>query len=112
MRTAIRVCAARSGVSPAGCVPRLVPRLLAMQLDQLLPNVDYADEPLGADREVRFDYRLPNENVHAVLRSPVRSPSSTSRAIVFSASWRSICARWGSVRRRWWGCALSARSTW
>lgn len=31
------------------------------------------DEPLGADREVRFDYRLPNENVHAVLRRLART---------------------------------------
>ena len=32
-----------------GYFSRLVARLLAMQLDQLIPNVDYADEPLGAD---------------------------------------------------------------
>jgi glycosyltransferase involved in cell wall biosynthesis len=31
------------------------------------------DESLGADREVRFDYRLPNENVHAVLRRLART---------------------------------------
>ena len=26
--------------------------------------------------------------------------------------WRIICARWAWARRRWWGCALSARSRW
>ena len=31
------------------------------------------DEPLGADREVHFDYRLPHENVHAVLRRLART---------------------------------------
>jgi glycosyltransferase involved in cell wall biosynthesis len=30
-------------------------------------------EPLRADREVRFDYRLPNENVHSVLRRLARA---------------------------------------
>src|SRR5580704_10255281 len=32
-----------------GYFSRLIARVLAMQLDQLIPNVDYADEPLGAD---------------------------------------------------------------
>ena len=32
-----------------GYFSRLIARMLAMQLDQLIPNVDYADEPLGAD---------------------------------------------------------------
>ncbi|HTU74305.1 MAG TPA: MurR/RpiR family transcriptional regulator [Trebonia sp.] len=32
-----------------GYFSRLIARTLAMQLDQLIPNVDYADEPLGAD---------------------------------------------------------------
>jgi DNA-binding MurR/RpiR family transcriptional regulator len=32
-----------------GYFSRLIARLLAMQLDQLIPNVDYADEPRGAD---------------------------------------------------------------
>ena len=32
-----------------GYFTRHIARLLAMQLDQLIPNVDYADEPLGAD---------------------------------------------------------------
>ena len=32
-----------------GYFSRLVARMLAMQLDQLMPKVDYADEPLGAD---------------------------------------------------------------
>jgi DNA-binding MurR/RpiR family transcriptional regulator len=32
-----------------GYFSRLVARMLAMQLDQLIANVDYADEPLGAD---------------------------------------------------------------
>ena len=31
------------------------------------------DEPLEADRDVRFTYRLPNENVHAVLRRLART---------------------------------------
>ena len=32
-----------------GYFSRLIARMLAMQLDQLIPNVEYADEPLGAD---------------------------------------------------------------
>jgi DNA-binding MurR/RpiR family transcriptional regulator len=32
-----------------GYFSRLVARMLAMQLDQLIPNVDFAEEPLGAD---------------------------------------------------------------
>jgi DNA-binding MurR/RpiR family transcriptional regulator len=32
-----------------GYFSRMIARMLAMQLDQLIPNVDYADEPLGAD---------------------------------------------------------------
>ena len=36
-------------VISGGYFSRLVARMLAMQLDQLIPNVDYADEPLGAD---------------------------------------------------------------
>jgi DNA-binding MurR/RpiR family transcriptional regulator len=32
-----------------GYFSRLIARMLAMQLDQLIPNVDYADEPLGKD---------------------------------------------------------------
>jgi DNA-binding MurR/RpiR family transcriptional regulator len=32
-----------------GYFSRLIARMLAMQLDQLIPGVDYADEPLGAD---------------------------------------------------------------
>jgi DNA-binding MurR/RpiR family transcriptional regulator len=36
-------------VVSGGYFSRLVARMLAMQLDQLIPNVDYADEPLGAD---------------------------------------------------------------
>ena len=32
-----------------GYFSRLIARLLALQLDQLILNVDYADEPLGAD---------------------------------------------------------------
>jgi DNA-binding MurR/RpiR family transcriptional regulator len=36
-------------VISGGYFSRLVARLLAMQLDQLIPNVDYADEPLWAD---------------------------------------------------------------
>ncbi len=36
-------------VISGGYFSRLIARLLALQLDQLIPNVDYADEPLGAD---------------------------------------------------------------
>jgi DNA-binding MurR/RpiR family transcriptional regulator len=36
-------------VISGGYFSRLVARMLAMQLDQLIPRVDYADEPLGAD---------------------------------------------------------------
>jgi DNA-binding MurR/RpiR family transcriptional regulator len=36
-------------VISGGYFSRLIARMLAMQLDQLIPNVDYADEPLGAD---------------------------------------------------------------
>ncbi len=36
-------------VISGGYFSRLIARILAMQLDQLIPNVDYADEPLGAD---------------------------------------------------------------
>ena len=36
-------------VTSGGYFSRLIARMLALQLDQLLPNVDYADEPLGAD---------------------------------------------------------------
>jgi DNA-binding MurR/RpiR family transcriptional regulator len=39
----------RHVVTSGGYFSRLVARMLAMQLDQLIPNVDYADEPLGAD---------------------------------------------------------------
>jgi DNA-binding MurR/RpiR family transcriptional regulator len=39
----------RHVVTSGGYFSRLVARLLALQLDQLIPNVDYADEPLGAD---------------------------------------------------------------
>jgi len=36
-------------VISGGYFSRLVARMLAIQLDQLIPNVDYADEPLGVD---------------------------------------------------------------
>jgi DNA-binding MurR/RpiR family transcriptional regulator len=36
-------------VVSGGYFSRLVARLLAMQLDELIPSVDYAGEPLGAD---------------------------------------------------------------
>ena len=39
----------RHVVISGGYFSRLVARMLAMQLDQLIPNVDYAGEPLGAD---------------------------------------------------------------
>ncbi|HSZ42893.1 MAG TPA: MurR/RpiR family transcriptional regulator [Trebonia sp.] len=39
----------RHVVISGGYFSRLIARLLAMQLDQLILNVDYADEPLGAD---------------------------------------------------------------
>jgi DNA-binding MurR/RpiR family transcriptional regulator len=36
-------------VISGGYFSRLIARMLAIQLDQLIPNVDYADEPLGTD---------------------------------------------------------------
>lgn len=39
----------RHVVTSGGYFSRLIARMMAMQLDQLIPNVDYADEPLGAD---------------------------------------------------------------
>jgi DNA-binding MurR/RpiR family transcriptional regulator len=39
----------RHVVISGGYFSRLIARMLAMQLDQLIPNVEYADEPLGAD---------------------------------------------------------------
>jgi DNA-binding MurR/RpiR family transcriptional regulator len=39
----------RHVVVSGGYFSRLIARMLAMQLDQLIPNVDCADEPLGAD---------------------------------------------------------------
>src|ERR1700761_929981 len=39
----------RHVVISGGYFSRLIARTLALQLDQLIPNVDYADEPLGAD---------------------------------------------------------------
>jgi DNA-binding MurR/RpiR family transcriptional regulator len=39
----------RHVVVSGGFFSRLIARMLAMQLDQLIPHVDYADEPLGAD---------------------------------------------------------------
>ena len=39
----------RHVVTSGGYFSRLIARMLAMQLDELIPNVDYADEPLGAD---------------------------------------------------------------
>lgn len=39
----------RHVVISGGYFSRMIARTLAMQLDQLIPNVDYADEPLGAD---------------------------------------------------------------
>jgi DNA-binding MurR/RpiR family transcriptional regulator len=36
-------------VVSGGYFSRLIARMLAMQLDQLIPHVDYAGEPLGAD---------------------------------------------------------------
>jgi DNA-binding MurR/RpiR family transcriptional regulator len=36
-------------VISGGYFSRSIARVLALQLDQLIPNVDYADEPLGAD---------------------------------------------------------------
>ena len=48
---AISLLAARPKhvVVSGGYFSRLIARMLAMQLDQLIPNVDYAGEPLGAD---------------------------------------------------------------
>jgi DNA-binding MurR/RpiR family transcriptional regulator len=48
---AVSLLAGRPGhvVICGGYFSRLIARLLAMHLDQLIPHVDYADEPLGAD---------------------------------------------------------------
>jgi DNA-binding MurR/RpiR family transcriptional regulator len=48
---AVSLLAARSKhvVVSGGYFSRLIARMLAMQLDQLIPNVDYADEPRGVD---------------------------------------------------------------
>jgi DNA-binding MurR/RpiR family transcriptional regulator len=48
---AVALLAGRSKhvVISGGYFSRLIARMMAMQLDQLIPNVDYADEPLGAD---------------------------------------------------------------
>ncbi len=48
-------------------------RYAAVRTQNANENDRTIDEPLGADREVRFDYRLPNENVHAVLRRLART---------------------------------------
>jgi DNA-binding MurR/RpiR family transcriptional regulator len=48
---AVALLAGRSKhvVISGGYFSRLIARMMAMQLDQLIPHVDYADEPLGAD---------------------------------------------------------------
>ncbi len=55
----------RHVVTSGGYFSRLIARMLAMQLDQLIPNVDYADEPLGAD--VGKYLRARRESVAIVL---------------------------------------------
>jgi glycosyltransferase involved in cell wall biosynthesis len=48
-------------------------RYAAVRTQNASENDHTIDEPLGADREVRFNYRLPNENVYAVLRRLARA---------------------------------------
>ena len=64
-----------------GYFSRLIARMLAMQLDQLIPNVDYADEPLGAD--VGKYLRAGRHSVAVVL--DVRRHELAAREIVSMA---------------------------
>ena len=68
-------------VVSGGYFSRLIARMLAMQLDQLIPNVDYADEPLGAD--VGKYLRAGRDCVAIVL--DVRRPELAAREVVSMA---------------------------
>jgi DNA-binding MurR/RpiR family transcriptional regulator len=67
-----------------GYFSRLIARLLAMQLDQLIPDVDYADEPLGAD--VGKYLRAGRAGVAIVI--DVRRPELAAREVVSMAKTR------------------------
>jgi DNA-binding MurR/RpiR family transcriptional regulator len=70
-----------------GYFSRLIGRMLAMQLDQLIPNVDYADEPLGAD--VGKYLRIGRDSVVIVLdlrRHELAAQEIVSRARTRGAS--------------------------
>jgi DNA-binding MurR/RpiR family transcriptional regulator len=64
-----------------GYFSRLIARMLAMQLDQLIPNVDYADEPLGAD--VGKYLRAGRDSVAIVF--DLRRPELVAREVVAMA---------------------------
>ncbi len=68
-------------VVSGGYFSRLIARMLAMQLDQLIPNVDYADEPLGAD--VGKYLRAGRDSVAVVL--DLRRHELASREVVSMA---------------------------
>jgi DNA-binding MurR/RpiR family transcriptional regulator len=68
-------------VVSGGYFSRLIARILAMQLDQLIPNVDYAGEPLGAD--VGKYLRAGRDSVAVVL--DLRRHELTSREVVSMA---------------------------
>jgi DNA-binding MurR/RpiR family transcriptional regulator len=67
-----------------GYFSRLIARMLAMQLDQLIPNVDYADEPLGAD--VGKYLRAGRDSVAIVL--DLRRHEQTAGEVVATAKAR------------------------
>jgi DNA-binding MurR/RpiR family transcriptional regulator len=71
-------------VVSGGYFSRLIARMLAMQLDQLIPNVDYADEPVGAD--VGKYLRAGRDSVAIVL--DVRRHELVSREVVSMAKTR------------------------
>ena len=68
-------------VVSGGYFSRLIARMLAMQLDQLIPNVDYADEPLGAD--VGKYLRAGRDSV--VIVFDLRRPELAAREVVSRA---------------------------
>jgi DNA-binding MurR/RpiR family transcriptional regulator len=71
-------------VISGGYFSRLIARMLAMQLDQLIPQVDYADEPLGAD--VGKYLRCGRDSVAIVF--DVRRHELASREVVSMAAAR------------------------
>jgi DNA-binding MurR/RpiR family transcriptional regulator len=74
-------------VVSGGYFSRLIARMLAMQLDQLIPNVDYADEPLGAD--VGKYLRAGRDCVAIVF--DVRRPELAAREVVSMAKTGGAC---------------------